>query len=163
MKIFISVLIALILLFSFPLHAQSTFKNKGKRSSLVDVVPVKIFNIAEKTNVIGRLVPLNPTIISSKINQEILKIHFKIGDDVKINDVLFTLDSKDILRNIEQIIAEIKYEQQTLELLRKQLELRYSKVINAKNLRKQNIITQDNMDNLNISYLQNRQQIEERK
>ena len=163
MKIFISVFIALILLFSFPLHAQSAFKNKGKRTSLVDVAPVKIFNIAEKTNVTGRLVPLNPTIISSKINQEILKIHFKIGDDVKKNDVLFTLDSKDIVRNIEQITAEIKYEQQTLEFLKKQLELRYSKLINAKNLRKQNIITQDNMDNLNISYLQNRQQIAERK
>ena len=83
MKIFISILVSLIFLFSFALHAQSSFKNKGNRASLVDVVPVKTFNIAEKTSVIGRLVAFNPTIISSKINQEILKIHFKIGDNVK--------------------------------------------------------------------------------
>ena len=82
------------------MYAQSSFKNKGKRASLVNVVKVQYFDIAEKTESIGRLVAVNPTIISSKINQEILKIHHNIGDNVKKNDILFTLDSKDILRNI---------------------------------------------------------------
>ena len=102
---------------SLPLYAQSSFKNKDKRASLVKVAKVQYFNIAEKTESIGRLVAVNPTIISSKINQEILKIHFNIGDNVKKNDVLFTLDSKDILRNIEQISAEMKYEKETLDIL----------------------------------------------
>ena len=74
-----------------------------------------------------------------------LKIHYKIGDNVKKNDVLFTLDSKDILRNIEQISAEMKYEKETLDILEKKLSLRLSKVQNANNLKKQNIITQDNL------------------
>ena len=162
MKIFIITLVNLSIFFSFPLFAQSSFKNKGKRASLVNVNKVQYFDIAEKTQSIGRLVAVNPTIVSSKINQEILKIHFKIGDDVKKNDILFTLDSKDILRNIEQISAEMKYERQTLDILEKKLLLRLSKAQNAKNLKKQNIITQDNLDGINILLLENQQQIAHR-
>ena len=162
MKTLISLLVSLSFFVSIPLYAQS-YKNKGKRASLVEVKKVKFFNIAEKTNTIGRLVAINPTIISSKINEEILKIHFKIGDNVKKNDELFKLDSKNIVRNIKRISAELKYEQQTLDLLKKQLSLRTSKSLNAINLRNQNIITQDNLDNVNILLLQNQQQIAQRK
>ena len=127
MKILISIIVFLSVFVSYPLYAQSALKNKSKRASLVEVKKVKIFNIAEKTNTIGRLVAINPTIISSKINQEILKIHFKIGDNVKKNDLLFTLNSKDIVRDIKQISAELKYEEQTLKFLNKQITLRKSK------------------------------------
>ncbi len=163
MKIFIAIFVNLSIFISLPLFAQVSFKNKGKRASLVNVAKVQYFDIAEKTESIGRLVAVNPTIISSKISQEILKIHFNIGDNVKKNDVLFTLESKDILRNIEQISAEMKYERQTLDILKKKLSLRFSKVQNAKNLKKQNIITQDNLDGLNILLLENQQQIAQRK
>ena len=163
MKILIVILVNLSIFFSLPLFAQSSFKNKGKRASLVNVIKVQYFDIAEKTESIGRLVAVNPIIISSKINQEILKIHYKIGDNVKKNDVLFTLDSKDILRNIEQISAEMKYEKETLDILKKKLSLRLSKVQNANNLKKQNIITQDNLDGINILLLENQQQIAQRK
>ena len=83
MNILISIIVFLSIFVSYPLYAQSAFKNKSKRAPLVEVKKVKIFNIAEKTNTIGRSVAINPTIISSKINQEIQKIHFKIGDNVK--------------------------------------------------------------------------------
>ncbi len=163
MKILFAILVNLSIFISFPLFAQSSLKNKGKRVSLVNVNKVQYFDQAEKTESIGILVATNPTIISSKINQEILKIHFNIGDNVKKNDVLFTLDSKDILRNIEQIYAEMKYERQILDILEKKLSLRLSKVENAKNLKKQNIITQDNLDGINILLLENQQQITQRK
>ena len=163
MKVSVCLLVLLSFFVSIPLYAQSSYKNKGKRASLVEVNKVKIFNISEKTNTIGRLVAINPIIISSKINEEIQKINFKIGDNVKKNDELFKLNSKSIVRNIERISAELKYEQQTLDLLKKQLSLRTSKSLNAINLRNQNIITQDNLDNVNILLLQNQQQIAQRK
>ncbi len=163
MKILVAILVSLTILISSSSYSQSSFKNKGKRESLVIVSQVKLFEIAEKTEAIGRLVSINPTTISSKINQEILKIHFNIGDNVKKNDILFTLDSKDILRNIEQISAEMKYEKQTINILEKKLSLRLSKVKRAKNLKNQNIITQDNLDNANILLLENQQQIAQRK
>ena len=150
------------LFFTSPLHAQSKFKDKGKRASLVEIEKVKVVKVSEKTNAIGRLVALDPIIVSSKINQEILKVHFKIGDDVKKNDLLFTLASKDIIRNIKQINAELKLEEKTLNLLKEQLSLRDSKAKNAKNLKERKIITQDNLDNVNISLLQNKQQIAQR-
>ena len=162
MKILISVLTFLCLLFTSPLYAQSKFKDKGKRASLVETRKVKVVKVAEKTEAIGRLVALNPLIVSSKINQEILKIHFKIGDDVKKNDLLFTLASKDIIRNIKQISAELKLEIKTLNLLKEQLALRISKAKNAQRLKEKNIITQDNLDNVNILLLQNKQQIAQR-
>ena len=85
---------------------------------MVEIKKVKVVKVSEKTNAIGRLVALDPIIVSSKINQEILKIHFKIGDNVKKNDLLFTLASKDIIRNIKQITAELKLEKKTLNLLK---------------------------------------------
>ena len=78
MKIIIAILVNLSIFISLPLFAQSTFKNKGKRASLVNVVKVQYFDIAEKTESIGILVAINPTIISSKISQEILKIHSEV-------------------------------------------------------------------------------------
>lgn len=159
MKLFISILTFSCLLLASPLYGQSKFKDKGKRASLVEIKKVKVVKISEKTNAIGRLVALDPIIVSSKINQEILKIHFKIGDNVKKNDLLFTLASKDIIRNIKQITAELKLEKKTLNLLKEQLSLRVSKAKNAKNLKEKKIITQDNLDNVNISLLQNKQQI----
>ena len=162
MKILVAILVSLTIFVSSS-YSQSSFKNKGKRASLVIVSQVKLFEIAEKTEVIGRLVTVNPTIISSKISQEILKIHFNIGDNVKKNDILFTLDSKDIQRNIKQISAEMKYERQTINILEKKLLLRLSKVKRAKDLKNQNIITQENLDNANILLLENQQQIAQRK
>jgi len=143
-------------------QAQYSKNNKGTRVTLVDVANVQNKNVEEKTNAIGRLVALNPIIVSSKISQEILKIHFKIGDEVKKNDVLFSLDSKNILRNIKRISAEIKYEEDTLNFLNKKLELRASKAKNAKSLRSQNIITQDTLDNVEITLIQNQQEISQR-
>ena len=166
MKIIITILVNLSIFISLPLFAQSSqssFKNKGKRASTVNVTKAQYFDIAEKTKSIGRLVPVNPTIISSKINQEILEIHYKIGDNVQKNDILFTLNSKDILRNIDKISAEMKYEKETLNILEKKLLLRLSRVQNARNLKKQNIITQDNLDSINILLLENQQQIAQRK
>ena len=162
MKLFISILTFSCLLLSSPLYGQSKFKDKGKRASLVEIKKVKVVKVSEKTNAIGRLVALDPIIVTSKINQEILKIHFKIGDNVKKNDLLFTLASKDIIRNIKQITAELKLEEKTLNLLKEQLSLRDSKAKNAKNLKERKIITQDNLDNVNISLLQNKQQIAQR-
>ena len=162
MKLYISILTFMCLFFASPLHAQSKFKDKSKRASLVEIEKVKVVKVSEKTNAIGRLVALDPIIVSSKINQEILKVHFKIGDDVKKNDLLFTLASKDIIRNIKQINAELKLEEKTLNLLKEQLSLRDSKAKNAKNLKERRIITQDNLDNVNISLLQNKQQIAQR-
>lgn len=159
MKLFISILTFSCLLLASPLYGQSKFKDKGKRASLVEIKKVKVVKISEKTNAIGRLVALDPIIVSSKINQEILKIHFKIGDNIKKNDLLFTLASNDIIRNINQITAELKLEKKTLNLLKEQLSLRVSKAKNAKNLKEKKIITQDNLDNVNISLLQNKQQI----
>ena len=159
MKLFISILTFSCLILASPLYGQSKFKDKGKRASLVEIKKVKVVKISEKTNAIGRLVALDPIIVSSKINQEILKIHFKIGDNVKKNDLLFTLASNDIIRNINQITAELKLEKKTLNLLKEQLSLRVSKAKNAKNLKEKKIITQDNLDNVNISLLQNKQQI----
>ncbi|MFL2828035.1 MAG: efflux RND transporter periplasmic adaptor subunit [Candidatus Puniceispirillales bacterium] len=162
MKLYISILTFVCIFFTSPLHAQSKFKDKSKRASLVEIEKVKVVKVSEKTNAIGRLVALDPIIVSSKINQEILKVHFKIGDDVKKNDLLFTLASKDIIRNIKQITAELKLEEKTLNLLKEQLSLRDSKAKNAKNLKERKIITQDNLDNVNISLLQNKQQIAQR-
>ena len=162
MKIYYIFLIMLNFFITSTLLAQSNSRNENKRASLVEVQKVSLINIAETTQTIGRLVALDPIIISAKINQEVLKVHFLIGDNIKKNDLLITLESKDILRNIKQISSELLFENQLVDLLKKQLELRLSKEKNAKNLKNQKIITQDNLDTISIVVLQNQQQIAQR-
>ena len=162
MKIYYIFFIMLNFFVTSTLLAQSTSRNVNKRASLVEVQKVKLINIAETTETIGRLVALDPIIISAKINQEVLKVHFQIGDNIRKNDLLVTLESKDILRNIKQISSELLLENQLVQLLRKQLELRLSKEKNAENLKNQKIITQDNLDTISILVLQNQQQIAQR-
>ena len=162
MKIYYIFFIMLNFFVTSTLLAQSTSRNVNKRASLVEVQKVKLINIAETTETIGRLVALDPIIISAKINQEVLKVHFQIGDNIRKNDLLVTLESKDILRNIKQISSELLLENQLVKLLRKQLELRLSKEKNAENLKNQKIITQDNLDTISILVLQNQQQIAQR-
>ena len=162
MKIYYIFLIMLNFFITSTLLAQSNSRNANKRASLVEVQKVSLINIAETTETIGRLVALDPIIISAKINQEVLKVHFLIGDNIKKNDLLITLESKDILRNIKQISSELLFENQLVDLLKKQLELRLSKENNAKNLKNKKIITQDNLDTISIVVLQNQQQIAQR-
>ena len=162
MKIYYIFLIMLNFFVNSTLLAQSNSKNANKRASLVEVQKVSLINIAETTQTIGRLVALDPIIISAKINQEVLKVHFLIGDNIKKNDLLITLESKDILRNIKQISSELLFENQLVDLLKKQLELRLSKEKNALNLKNKKIITQDNLDTISIVVLQNQQQIAQR-
>ena len=162
MKLIISILTFLCFVFISPLYAQSKFKDKGKRSALVEVKKAKVQIISEKTSAIGRLVALDPIIVSSQNDQEILKIHFKIGDNIRKNDLLFTLESKNIVRNIKKLAAELNLEERTLELLKQQLALRISRAQNAENLKEKNIITQDSLDSVNILLLQNKQQIAQR-
>ena len=130
MKIYCLFLFIVSFLLSSSLSsAQSVSKDGSKRASLVEVQKIEFLNIAKTTETIGRLVALDPIIVSAKVNQEVLKIHFQIGDDVKKNDLLVTLESKDILRNIKQITSELLLENRMLTLLKKQLELRVSKEI----------------------------------
>ena len=162
MKKYYILLTILSLFISSTLFAQLKSKKYGKRAAVVEVQKVEYINIAETTETIGRLVALDPIIVSAKINQEVIKVHFQIGDNVKKNDLLVTLESKNISREIKQITAELLLENKLLALSKEQLELRISKAKNAKNLKNKNIITQDNLDNINILLIQNKQQIAQR-
>ena len=161
MKIYYSFLIIFSFLISSSLSAQSVSKDRSKRASLVEVQEVEFINIAETTETIGRLVALDPIIVSAKVNQEVLKVHFQIGDNIRKNDLLVTLESKDIHRNIKPA-RYLDATQVGWSFLKEQLELRVAKEKNAKDLKNKNIITQDNLDNVNILLLQNKQQIAQR-
>jgi multidrug efflux pump subunit AcrA (membrane-fusion protein) len=118
------------------LFAQLKSKKYGKRAAVVEVQKVEYINIAETTETIGRLVALDPIIVSAKINQEVIKVHFQIGDNVKKNDLLVTLESKNISREIKQITAELLLENKLLALSKEQLELRISKAKKCKKFKK---------------------------
>jgi len=49
MKLYISILTFMCLFFTSPLHAQSKFKDKSKRASLVEIEKVKVVKVSEKT------------------------------------------------------------------------------------------------------------------
>jgi multidrug efflux pump subunit AcrA (membrane-fusion protein) len=83
MKSILSVLFFATIFLTSSTYAQSYSQKKGPRVTLVDVARADIVDVAEKTSAIGRLVALNPIIVSSKVNQEVLKTHFRIGDEVK--------------------------------------------------------------------------------
>ena len=93
MKILIVILFNLSFFISLPLSAQSSFKNKDKRASLVNVAKVQYFNIAEKTKSIGRLVAVNPTIIQNE-KKVVVKDYFKRKEIKDRNGILLAKNIK---------------------------------------------------------------------
>lgn len=77
---------------------------------------------------IGNVQASATVLIKSRVNGELLTVHFKEGDEVKTGDLLFTVDPRPFEAALKQAEANLAKERAQLEHARKQAE-RYSSVV----------------------------------
>ena len=162
-RLCLSMLVLTIVAPSLSLSEEPKAPKYKRNVSLVSVYKARVINTSEKTQIIGRLVALGPTVITADVAQEVLQKHVKIGEDVTKGQLLITLKSTDIKRSIKRLKAEKFLEEKSSNLLRQQLRLRKAKVERAKGLRDKKALSQDSFETTKILFLQVQQQLMQRK
>lgn len=90
-------------------------------------VPVTVANVVTKTmpvqvNAVGRVDPYNTVSVVSRVDGQIMTVHFKDGQYVKIGDLLFSIDPRTFEAQLKQTQANLGKDQAQLENAQAQLE-----------------------------------------
>ncbi len=124
-------------------------KQELDNSIAVEVMDIETQTITRDYSSAGKLYPNAEVNISSNTNGEVESINFDIGDIVKKNDVLFTLDNSDLLNNID--LQKSKLEK-SLEDARIAYEDALENYNNMKSLYESGAISKDGFDNAQNSF-----------
>ncbi len=114
-------------------------KNAGRPVGVL-IAKAKVAKVPEQVESLGTVTPIASVAIKSRLETEIVKVHFHDGALVKKGEVLFTLDS----RAIEAQIREIEG---TLASVKAQLESAERDVKRYQELAKRNATTQVTLNN----------------
>lgn len=117
------------------------FSLLSSASVFADPIQVTVKNLKEvlierEFSANASVIAANNSTISTEITANVLEIHVDIGDEVKIGDVLISLDAIDSELLLEQAIANLK----AIAARKKQAEIRLSK---AEELIQNNYISSD--------------------
>jgi len=125
-RILSSVLCLLLLVLSSCSRAP---KGAGKagRPSAPPAVPVTVIRAAEKTvpvqvPAVGRVLPYAVVSVKARVEGLVTSVHFKDGDYVKANQLLFALDATPYQAQLKQAQANRAKDQAQLENAHKELE-----------------------------------------
>lgn len=89
-------------------------------------VPVTAANAVEKTvpvqvNAVGRVQAYKTVSVTSRVDGQVLTVHFEDGQDVKTGDLLFTIDPRSFEAQLKQAQANLAKDQAQLENAQAQL------------------------------------------
>jgi len=93
---------------------------KGARGAAVPVLVATAVSrdVPVEVRAIGNVQPFSSVTIRARISGELLKVHFKEGDDVKAGDLLFTIDPRQAEASLRQSQANLKRDEAQLESAR---------------------------------------------
>jgi multidrug efflux system membrane fusion protein len=104
-----------------------TAKTGGPPPGAGQPVPVTVANAVEKTvpvqvHAVGRVEAHNTVSVGSRVDGQILTVHFEDGQYVKAGDLLFTIDPRTFEAQLKQAQANLAKDQAQLENAQAQLE-----------------------------------------
>jgi multidrug efflux system membrane fusion protein len=88
----------------------------------VVVAPVERKDAPVRLEAIGTVQPLATVVVKSRIDGQIVKVHFKDGQDVKAGDTLFTLDSRAVEAQLRQAEAVLVRDRAQLANAKREVE-----------------------------------------
>ncbi len=96
-------------------------------------VPVAVATVVSKPvpvefGTIGTVTAYATVALKSRIDGEIMEVHLKDGQDVKAGDLLFTIDSRTIRAQLEQVQANLAHDQALLVSAQREVERQNSLV-----------------------------------
>jgi multidrug efflux system membrane fusion protein len=114
--------------------ARALVKSSGKGGPRAEVVPVSATAVAHKsipltTRAIGNVEAYATVAIRALVSGELVKIHFKQGQEVKKGDLLFTIDPRPLQAAYDQAVGTLAKDKSTLANARA-LAARYEKLFN---------------------------------
>jgi multidrug efflux system membrane fusion protein len=118
----------------------------GKKGSGSGVVPV-VAATAQKGNIavlitgLGSVIPIYTVTVKSRVDGQLMTVHYKEGDIVKENDLLVELDPRPYQVQLEQAEGQMARDQATLDNARVDLD-RYTKLLAQNAIPEQQLATQ---------------------
>lgn len=104
----------------------------AKPLPLVGVVRAEARDLPVKLSAHGHVVPLNQVDVRPQVGGTVRGIHFREGDEVKAGQLLFTIDSSDVIAQLErtqasaaQIEAQVDEAERDLARIKQLAKLRY--------------------------------------
>jgi multidrug efflux system membrane fusion protein len=106
-------------------HRKEGPASKGKRQ--MGAVPVLVGKVIQKyvlsqAQAIGNVTAYSTVSVRSRVSGELLKAHFKEGDEVKKNDLLFTIDPRLPAAALRQAQANLVRDEAVLNQARQELD-----------------------------------------
>ena len=108
-------------------RAPQAGKAGGAPPGAGQLVPVTVASAVVKTmpvqlNAVGRVDPYNTVSVVSRVDGQILAVHFKDGQYVQIGDLLFSIDPRTFQAQLKQAQANLGKDQAQLENAQAQLQ-----------------------------------------
>lgn len=119
--------------------AQSPAKMPAQEAVPVKVTKVLRQDVPIEIHALGTVVPYQSVSVSARLDSQITKVNFRDGDTVKKGDMLFTLDDRTVMAQLNQSKADLARDMALVESLRKEHE-------RNKTLIKQKAISQQALD-----------------
>ena len=125
--------------------AGSKDKTPPSTAINVTVAPVTRQDIPLTIDLVGNVIAYESVAIKSRLDSQIMEVNFKDGDFVTEGQVLFTLDDRAIVAQIDQFKATLEKEKANLA----NAELQYNRSIQ---LRKTQVVAQATVDQSKAAY-----------
>lgn len=139
--------------------------NKKPQETLVRLAKTRLAQVARRERYVGELAALQIVELGPKVGGRVVKLVKELGDSVRKNELLATLDADDIHKQLLEaktaiVVARAQVERAQADLLRTQADFDRAEVDVARNaveanrkrpLHQQQLVTQQEMDNLDAA------------
>ncbi|KAB3530677.1 efflux RND transporter periplasmic adaptor subunit [Alkaliphilus pronyensis] len=114
----------------------------------VETIAVDVKTITQQYDTVGKLHAYEEVIVSGNANGIVKTINFNVGDKVKEGDILYTLENKDLLNNIDMQKNSL---QKTVEDSRIMYEDALGNYNSIKSLYEANAVSKEDLENAQVA------------
>jgi HlyD family secretion protein len=100
-------------------------------AATVSVAEVRVGNIANTINASGIVIPVHEELVSSPIQTRVAKVHAKLGQQVRANDLLLELDNRTILLAIDAIKEQLAQQENRILALTLEMDQKRKQLVSA--------------------------------
>ncbi|MCB9638196.1 MAG: efflux RND transporter periplasmic adaptor subunit [Myxococcales bacterium] len=127
---------------------------RGRRGGavVVEVTNVKRGEIVDEGQYIGSLLPRYQYTVSPQIGGRLNLLKVRVGDKVKPNDLLATIENNEVVQQVEQALAEVRVANAQLEEQKSRLSKAYKDYQRTRTLSQRKLVSQTDREAAESAY-----------